>query len=142
MGIETNISLKIGLAVFITLTFAVGGLTAGTLLNESSVLAQNETGTNMTRASLRQPHRDYYKIIKKILQTVETRIGGYRSFELAFRCELTWEQFKNYRDLLINNKLLISSNIGSLQHYEITEKGLRYLKVFAEIEDDLGPLGR
>jgi DNA-binding PadR family transcriptional regulator len=36
--------------------------------------------------------------------------------------------------------LLISSNIGPNQRYEITDRGLRYLQLFAEIEDDLTPI--
>jgi hypothetical protein len=49
MGIQTNISLKMGVvAIFVTLTFAVAGLTAMTSFTEPAVLAQNETGGNMT----------------------------------------------------------------------------------------------
>lgn len=87
--------------------------------------------------TIRQPHRDYYGIIKQILQTVCTKAEGCKSFELAFRCELTWDQFTRYRDLLYNQKLLISSKTGHNQRYEITAKGVRFLEIFAEIEDDL-----
>jgi predicted transcriptional regulator len=45
-----------------------------------------------------------------------------------------------YRDLLFKQKLLISSNTGPSQHYEITDKGLRYLHIFAELEDNLQPV--
>jgi predicted transcriptional regulator len=87
---------------------------------------------------LRQPHREYYEIVKQILQIVYTKADGYsKSFELAFRCQLTWDQFTRYRDLLFKQKLLISSNTGPSQHYEITDKGLRYLHIFAEIEENL-----
>jgi hypothetical protein len=49
MGIQTNISLRIGVvAIFVTLTFALAGLTAMTSFTESTVLAQNETGGNMS----------------------------------------------------------------------------------------------
>ena len=89
------------------------------------------------RGALRQPHRDQYEIVKQILQTVYTKTDGCRSFELAYRCKLSWPQFTRYRDLLFNQKLLILANIGSNQHYEITDSGLRYLQLFAEIEDDL-----
>ena|SRR5262245_6443942 len=87
---------------------------------------------------IRQSHRDYYEIINHILQNVYTKAGGCRPSELAYRCELPWQQFRSYRDLLINhNLLMISFNSGPNQHYEITPKGERFLQLFAEIEDDL-----
>lgn len=89
--------------------------------------------------TIRQPHRDHYEIIKQILQTVHTRTGGYKSFELPFRCELTWPQFLRYRDMLVRNKLLIPSHTGRTELYEIPDKGMRFLKVLAEIEDNLRP---
>jgi predicted transcriptional regulator len=90
--------------------------------------------------SLHQPHRDYYEIIKQILQTVYSKAEGCKSAEMAYRCELAWVQFTYYRDILLSNKLLIPSEEGSTQRYEITPKGERYLRVFAEIEDDLRPV--
>jgi|SRR5919106_6020816 predicted transcriptional regulator len=89
--------------------------------------------------NIRQPHRDHYEIVKQILQTVYTKTDGCRSFELAYRCKLSWAQFTFYRDLLFNQNLLILSNIGPNQRYEITGNGLRYLTLFKEIEDDLRP---
>jgi predicted transcriptional regulator len=91
------------------------------------------------RRIIRQPHRDQYEIIKQILQTVYTKAGGCKPSELAYRCELTWEQFRNYRDLLIKQNLLIPSIKADNRGYEVTPKGECYLKVFAEIEDDLRP---
>ena len=88
---------------------------------------------------IKQPHRDHYEIIKQILQTVYTKAGGCKSFELAYLCQLTWPQFIQYRDLLISNKLLIPSNTEPTQRYEITPKGQRFLQLFQEIEDDLQP---
>jgi predicted transcriptional regulator len=92
----------------------------------------------MHQNRIRQPHRDYYEIIKQILQAVYTKAEGCRSFELAFRCELTWDQFKRYRDVLLTQKLLILSNSGPNEHYEITPRGERYLPLFGEIEGELG----
>ncbi len=91
----------------------------------------------MPPKTIRQPHRDSYEIIKQILQTVYAKAGGCKPSELAYRCELTWDQLRNYRDLLVKQNLLIPSIRGDNQCYEITPKGERYLKVFAEIEDDL-----
>jgi predicted transcriptional regulator len=92
------------------------------------------------RRSLRQPHRDYYEIIKVILQNVYSKIGGCKPFEVAYRCQLNWPQFTYYRDILLRNKLLIPSNGVSIQCYEITPKGERYLHLFAELENGLRPL--
>lgn len=87
---------------------------------------------------IRQSHRDYYEIINHIFQNVYTKAVGCRPSELAYRCEFPWQQFRNYRDLLIShNLLMISSNSGPNQHYEITPKGERFLQLFAEIEEVL-----
>lgn len=89
-----------------------------------------------------QSHRHSHEIIKQILQTIYswTRKGHYcRPLEIVYRCELTWAQFREYRDILLHNKLLISSDTRSFSHYKITDKGLRYLQIFSEIEDDLQP---
>jgi predicted transcriptional regulator len=93
----------------------------------------------MRRIRIRQPHRDQYEIVKEILQTIYTKANGCRSFELAYRCNLSWPQFTRYRDLLFNQKLLILSDFGPNQRYEITDRGLRYLQLFAQIENDLWP---
>jgi predicted transcriptional regulator len=100
-----------------------------------------EKKDGISRLRLRQPHRDYYEIIKVILQNVYSRMGGggCKPFELAYRCELTWNQFRDYRDLLISRRLLIPSNSETNHRYEITPKGERYLQLFTEIEDDLRP---
>jgi predicted transcriptional regulator len=89
---------------------------------------------------IRQPHRDKYEIIKQMIQALYSRTGGCRSFELAYRCQLTWPQFLHYRDALLCCELLIIAGKGSAQHYEITSKGLRYLQIFEEIEADLKPV--
>jgi predicted transcriptional regulator len=89
-----------------------------------------------------QPHRHSHKIIKQILQTVYSRArkGHYcRPLEIANRCEITWAQLKQYRDLLLHHKLLISTDTKSFLHYKVTDKGLRYLQLFNEIEDYLEP---
>jgi predicted transcriptional regulator len=95
-----------------------------------------------------QPHphnRDSYEIIQQILRIVYSNVGGQnnKSFELAYRGQLDLPLFYYYRDLLIVRRLLrISSNTEPTQRYEITPKGERFLKIFAEIEDDLRPLAQ
>jgi predicted transcriptional regulator len=86
---------------------------------------------------VRQPHRDHYEILNVILQNVFSKIEGCKPFELAYRCQLNWPQFAYYRDILLGNKLMIPSGEGSIQHYEITRTGIRFLELFREIQDDL-----
>jgi predicted transcriptional regulator len=57
----------------------------------------------------------------------------------VYRCEITWAQFREFRDILLHNKLLNSFDTRSFSHYKITDMGLRYLQLFSEIEDDLKP---
>jgi predicted transcriptional regulator len=96
----------------------------------------------MRRNRIRQPNRDYYEIIKQILQTVYSRAEGCdKSFEIAYRCQLDLLQFFYYRDMLLNRRLLlVSFKNRDNQRYEITPKGERYLQVFIEIEDNLRPI--
>jgi hypothetical protein len=52
MGIQKNLCLKMLVsAIFVVLAFGIAGLTAVTLLAGSSVVAQNETGANVTGAN-------------------------------------------------------------------------------------------
>ncbi|MGH9912479.1 MAG: hypothetical protein ACRD5E_02920 [Nitrososphaeraceae archaeon] len=46
---------------------------------------------------------------------------------------------KYLRSLADQDLLRISQDSGLYADYEITEKGLRYLQLFTEIEDDLRP---
>jgi predicted transcriptional regulator len=89
-----------------------------------------------------QSHRHTHEIIKQILQTVYLRTRGdhyCRPLEIVYRCELTWAQFRQYRDLLLSRKLLASPDTKAFSHYKITDEGLRYLQLFNEIEDYLEP---
>lgn len=45
-----------------------------------------------------------------------------------------------FRLSMLDQKLLISSNTGPNQHYEITPNGIRFLEIFTEIEDSLRPV--
>jgi predicted transcriptional regulator len=96
------------------------------------------------RRTLRQPYRDRYKIARDILsllpssnsksaslrRSVKTSIGD-------FAC-LSQGMTTNYFRLMVKQDLLrYSEGAGPYSTYEITERGLRYLQLFAEIEDDL-----
>jgi predicted transcriptional regulator len=90
-----------------------------------------------------QSHRHTHEIIKQILQTVHSRArkGHYcKSLDIAYGCELTWAQFRQYRDLLLSRKLLTSPDTKDFSHYKITYEGHRYLQLFSEIEDYLEPV--
>jgi predicted transcriptional regulator len=71
---------------------------------------------------------------------VDTKAGGCKPFELAFMSNMTWSQFKYYSDILLSNSLLILSKTEPVKRFEISEKGLRYLQLLADLEDDLGPV--
>jgi predicted transcriptional regulator len=93
----------------------------------------------MTSKILQQPHREQYEIIQQLLQTAYSKVEA-KQFELAYQSQLNWPRFTYYRDFLINQELLIPSNRGPTQHYEITPKGEYYLQLFGELEDDLRPV--
>jgi predicted transcriptional regulator len=88
---------------------------------------------------LQQPHREQYEIIQQLLQTAYSKVEACKQFELAYESQLSWPRFTYYRDFLISRELLIPSDTGSTQHYEITPTGEQYLQVFAGIEADLRP---
>jgi predicted transcriptional regulator len=48
-----------------------------------------------------------------------------------------WLTVKYLKVLIEQDLLRISNDAGPYRHYEITPKGIRYLQLFAEIEDDL-----
>jgi predicted transcriptional regulator len=99
--------------------------------------------TRLLHGQRQQSHRHTHEIIKQILQTVHsrTRKGHYcKSLDIAYGCELTWAQFRQYRDLLLGRKLLTSPDTKAFSHYKITDKGLQYLQLFSEIEDNLEPV--
>jgi predicted transcriptional regulator len=90
-----------------------------------------------------QSYRQSHDIIKQILQAVHsrTRKGYYcRPLQVVYSCQITWSQFRHYRELLLRHKLLVSSDTKPFMHYKITDKGIHYMQLFDEIEDDLKPV--
>lgn len=96
---------------------------------------------------LRQPHREKYEIAKDVLslllvsnsksvisrRSANTSIGDAAGLPHVMTV-------KYLRSLADQDLLHISQDSGPYTNYEMTEKGLRYLQVFAEIEDDLRPV--
>ena len=91
-----------------------------------------------------QRHRDRYDIVNDILQTVSNIpiIKRRHKTGIGYAANLTHWQTVTYLKGLIDQDLLrqISDDLGPYSHYEITRKGERCLRLFAEIEDDLRPL--
>lgn len=92
-------------------------------------------------------HKSRYEIIKQMLQTVNSKKhGNVKLFELVYRCNLTWPQFKVYKALLIRREFLLITSIphGHAQRYNHTFKGIRFLDyskrwrtIYSPTEDDL-----
>jgi predicted transcriptional regulator len=131
---------------------SLSSFSSSKLITESAMEIQQKilsSSVSNNRARLfqgqrqQQSHRHTHEIIKQILQTVHSRArkGHYcRPLEIVYRCELTWAQFRQFRDLLLSRKLLTLSDTKAFSHYKITDKGLRYLHLFSEIEDYLEPI--
>lgn len=96
------------------------------------------------RRTLRQAHRDRYKIVRDILSLLPSSNSKSASLRRSVKTSigdsagLSQGMTTNYFRLMVKQDLLRYSK-GSWPYstYEITERGLRYLQLFAEIEDDL-----
>jgi predicted transcriptional regulator len=90
--------------------------------------------------------RSKHEIVNDILQTVLSRSRSPSSYykcrglHISYQCNLSWNQLKGYLGPLIDSELLKTTRSGPDLYYEITDKGQKYLQVFAEIEDDLSPV--
>jgi len=86
-------------------------------------------------------HKSRYEIIMQRLQTVNTKKhGNVKSFELVYRCNLTWPQFKAYKTLLIRREFLLITSIpdGHAQRYNHIQRN-KIFGLFEEIENYLLP---
>jgi predicted transcriptional regulator len=95
----------------------------------------------------RGPHRSKYEIINEILKSVFSSKPSVSSdrrrckpIDIAYDCCLTWLQFQVYRSFLLKLNLLNSIKANGHQSYEITEKGLEYLRVFSELQAEMKSL--
>jgi predicted transcriptional regulator len=86
-------------------------------------------------------YRSRYEIAYDRLRIVNDSpiIKRRRKTGIASAAGLThWLTVKYLRRLIDQGLLRISHDVGTYRHYEITPKGVHFLKVFAEIEDDIG----
>jgi predicted transcriptional regulator len=86
-------------------------------------------------------YRSRYEIAYDILRIVNDNpiIKRRHKTGIGYAAGLTHGLTVKYLGGLIDQGLLrISHDAGTYRHYEITPKGVRFLKVFVEIEDDLG----
>ena len=99
-------------------------------------IVQSEGGNNRHR----EVSRDYYKIVKDMLQLVTSKYRCNKT-EIAYGAGITHSQQKRYMTILVDRGLiLISPGGNSPKVYEISDLGRRYLQLFAELEDDLRPM--
>jgi predicted transcriptional regulator len=96
----------------------------------------------MAAPVLFQSQRSKHEIVNDILQTVlssQSASSYYkcRGLHISYGCNLSWNQLQDYLGPLIESDLLKTTRSGPDLYYEITDKGQRYLQIFAEMEDDL-----
>ena len=109
----------------------------------STVEAIQEHATNRRR----EPHRGEYEIINEILKIVSYSDSTSspdrkrcKPIDIVYGCCLTWHQFQLYRNQLMRLNLINSIQTNGHQFYEITEKGLKYLQLFSELQAEMKPL--
>ena len=118
-------------------------------LAANEFLGSTITEMNMVRKK-NKPHRSRYEIVNEILRVVMLGNQSPSSFyickllHIEYGARLTYRQTLDNLPGLVESRLLSKRNttkLGPFPHYEITDSGRRYLQLFAEIEDDLRPLG-
>jgi predicted transcriptional regulator len=133
----------------VVITFLVMMLVDGSTTTVTFDASTTLSSSSMKKATirfLRQPHREKYEIAKDVLSLLlvsnstsvicrriaKTSIGDAAGLPHGMTV-------KYLRSLADQDLLRISQDSGLYADYEITEKGLRYLQLFTEIEDDLRP---
>jgi predicted transcriptional regulator len=77
-------------------------------------------------------YRDRTEIIRQILEVANDAVNITRT-KLMYNAFLSYNQLKDYLTLLIKRDLLSYDSIT--QTYKITEKGLRLLEFYNELDD-------
>jgi len=89
-----------------------------------------------------QLHRDRYYNVNDILHIINHNPLAKRRSKtsIGYAAGITHRMTVKYLRGLIDQGLLrISYDVGRYVQYDITPKGIRYLQLFEEIEDDLRP---
>jgi predicted transcriptional regulator len=77
-------------------------------------------------------NRDRPEIIRQILDIANGTVDITKT-KLMFKAFLSYRQLKDYLMLLTERDMLRSDSIT--QTYKITEKGLRFLKLYKQLDD-------
>lgn len=92
----------------------------------------------------RELHRSEYEIINEILKIVSSTNTSSnpspkrcKPIDIVYGCCLTWHQFQMYRIQLVGLNLLNSMQSDGHMYYEITKKGLEYLRLFSELQAEM-----
>jgi len=88
-------------------------------------------------------YRSKFEIANDILRTVleSPAIKRRHKTTIGYATSLAHWLTVKYLKILVDQDLLrISHDAEPYPHYEITPKGIRYLQLFGEIEDDLRPV--
>lgn len=111
------------------------------LMLKPSVMSKGLSGLPK-KVPLRQPNRSRYEIVNDILYIIsngQTTIDEHQ-ISIRYAAHLLHSQTSSYLKGLIEEGLITLTRPKPYPLYEMTPKGWRYLKVYAEIEDDLEPL--
>ena len=72
--------------------------------------------------------RDRLEIIKDILDTIRNKRGNIKPTHIMYKANLSHKMLIEYLDELIGKKMVAETVIKDKKKYEITNKGLSYLK--------------
>ena len=77
-------------------------------------------------------HRSRFSIIAKVLDTAKR---GAVKTQIMYRASLSFAQLKEYLSFLLDMNLLRAVETTKKPIYKTTDKGLRYLQCYMEIEE-------
>lgn len=77
--------------------------------------------------------RDRLEIIKDILQVMRDSRRKIKPTHIMYKANLSHQMLTDYMTELLEKKLAAEKETKSKKHYEITEKGLNYLKDYKMI---------
>ena len=92
-------------------------------------------GVNTSRTS--KKYRTRTEILAHILQATSGRTGGIAKTRIMYSVFLSFEQLQEYLSILLQNGLL--EYLPAPQTYKTTEKGLKFLKLYEQLRQELMP---